>query len=329
MSDTSRPPLKVVAAVIRRNDGRILIARRPTHLDQGGLWEFPGGKREPGEARLEALARELDEELGIDVHRGTPLLRLEHRYPDKDVQLDIWEIAQWRGEPSGREAQTIRWIAAGELGNFKFPAANTTIITAARLPRLLIMPSAAFVARGNFIEMLEGYLRSGLTAFVLPDCAPPTREACAVLAKEYEATIHLAVPAGGAVLPDGLGLHLNAADLSRAAELRQGPRVSSGLSASVATVGDFRSAREIGADWIVLNGAQGRLLRDLPPALRSAIEAEKVPIYKSATFDLCEYSDALRDGFQGPVVTDPGSEMTPEALAETFRRSLARASVGL
>ncbi len=329
MSDTSRPALKVVAAVIRRNDGRILIARRPTHLDQGGLWEFPGGKREPGEARLAALARELDEELGIDVRRGTPLLSLEHPYPDKDVHLDIWEIAQWRGEPSGREAQTIRWIAARELGNFKFPAANTTIITAAHLPRLLIMLSAAFVARGNFIQTLEGYLRSGFTAFVLPACAPPTREACAVLAKEYEATIHLADPAGGAALPDGLGLHLNAADLSRAVECIQEAPAPSGLSASVATMEDFYRAREIGADWIVLSGAQGKLLRDLSSDLRSTVEAEKVPTYKSATFDSDEYADALRDGFQGPVVTDPGSEMTPEALAETFRRSLARASVVL
>lgn len=321
--------LEVVAAVIRSSDDRILIARRPPHLDQGGLWEFPGGKREPRESRLEALARELDEELGIQVRCGTPLLRLKHTYPDKDVALDIWEIAQWRGEASGREAQTIRWVAARELANFEFPAANATIITATRLPRVLVMPSAAFVARADFIEILRDYLRTGFRAFVLPACTSATLEACAALAKSYDATIHLAEPARGAALPDGIGLHLSAADLSRAAELARESSVTSRLSASVATAGDFRRAREIGVAWVVLADAHGKLLRDLSPDLRTAVEAEKVPTYKSAAFDLVEHSNALRDGFQGPVITDAGLNTTAKALEESFRRSLARASVVL
>jgi len=321
--------LDVVAAVIRRDDGRILIARRPAHLDQGGLWEFPGGKREPGEARLEALARELDEELGIDVRRGTPLLHFTHAYPDKDVHLDIWEVTEWRGNPSGRETQTIRWIAAGALDSYRFPAANATIITAARLPRVLIMPSAGFVAGVDFIAVLERCLRSGFSAFVLPACASATLAACAALAQAYGATMHLADPGRDAALPDGIGVHLHARELGRATTVTRGSRTAAGLSASVRTVEDFRRAREIGVDWIVMEDGCAKPLRELPPGLQAAFAAETVPTYKSAAFDSRAHTGALREGFQGAVVTDPGLETAPEVLADAFRRSLARAAVVL
>lgn len=329
MAKPAPPALKVVAAVIRRDDGRILISRRPTHLHQGGLWEFPGGKREPGESRLEALARELGEELGIGVSRGTPLLHLEHAYPDKTVALDIWMIEQWRGEPSGLEAQAIRWVEPDRLGDFAFPAANATIITAARLPRLLLMPSAALVARDNFAETLESCLRCGFSACVLPPCAPATLQACAALAGTYGATIHLADPARGIAPPHGIGRHLSADELRQMAESGKDTSGAPRLSASVASVDDLRRACQIGVEWLVLSGAEGRTLRDLPLALRIALEAEKVPMYKSATLDVDGYADALRDGFQGVVVAEPRLIGKPATLAELFRGSLARAAVVL
>src|SRR5690606_21783037 len=90
--------IHVIAAVIRDDQGCILIARRPDHVHQGGLWEFPGGKLEDGEQRFDGLVRELREELGITVTQARPLLDIRHDYTDKSVRLDVWLVTGFDGE---------------------------------------------------------------------------------------------------------------------------------------------------------------------------------------------------------------------------------------
>lgn len=126
--------LEVVAAVLRRPDGAVLISRRPARAHQGNRWEFPGGKIEAGEHRFLALRRELDEELGIHIDSAAPLLRIEHHYPERSVRLHVLEVFTWQGEPYGREGQPLRWIAAGQAADYEFPAANEPIKTALLLP---------------------------------------------------------------------------------------------------------------------------------------------------------------------------------------------------
>ncbi|VXD02702.1 conserved hypothetical protein [Pseudomonas sp. 8Z] len=131
----------VAAAVIRGIDGRILIARRPQDKHQGGLWEFPGGKVEEGEAVSVALARELEEELAIRPTVARPLIQIRHDYPDKQVLLDVWEVTAFTGEPHGAEGQPLAWVSERQLLGYEFPAANKPIVAAARLPeRYLITP---------------------------------------------------------------------------------------------------------------------------------------------------------------------------------------------
>ncbi|MGQ7815476.1 Nudix family hydrolase [Metapseudomonas furukawaii] len=133
--------IHVAAAVIRGVDGRVLIARRPEDKHQGGLWEFPGGKVEEGEAVRDALCRELEEELGIRVSAARPLIQVHHDYPDKQVLLDVWEVAGFTGEPHGAEGQPLAWVSPRELVNYEFPEANAPIVAAARLPdRYLVTP---------------------------------------------------------------------------------------------------------------------------------------------------------------------------------------------
>lgn len=126
--------LHVVAALISDERGRVLLALRPPHAHQGGLWEFPGGKVEPGETPVAALARELSEELGIALGSARPLIQVRHRYPDRAVMLDVWRVVDYRGEPHGCEGQPVAWWVLDELEPDQLPAANWPIVKAARLP---------------------------------------------------------------------------------------------------------------------------------------------------------------------------------------------------
>ena len=142
--------IHVVAGVLRDAQGRVLVAARAagTHLE--GLWEFPGGKVEPAESAVDALCRELHEEIGVDVVRDsvTPLHRVPWRYPGKIIDLDV-HCAAFTGEPHGREGQPIAWHAVDELPMLAMPPADRPIITALSLPRELVItpepPLADFV----------------------------------------------------------------------------------------------------------------------------------------------------------------------------------------
>ena len=118
----------VAAGIILNNSNEVLLALRPQHKHQGGLWEFPGGKVEPGEPVQTALARELLEELNLVVEHAEPLLVTEHDYGDKQVMLDVWTVRHFSGIPEGREGQQLRWVKLSELSDYQFPRANVIIV---------------------------------------------------------------------------------------------------------------------------------------------------------------------------------------------------------
>jgi 8-oxo-dGTP diphosphatase len=120
--------VQVAVGILSNAAGAVLIARRPANAHQGGLWEFPGGKVEAEESVDVALKRELWEELGIELQSAAPLLRVFHTYPDKTVQLEVWRVQEYQGEPRGRERQPITWVMPMQLYNFAFPAADQPII---------------------------------------------------------------------------------------------------------------------------------------------------------------------------------------------------------
>jgi 8-oxo-dGTP diphosphatase len=122
-----------VAAIVNAND-EVLLAKRPDHVHQGGLWEFPGGKLEPNERVFEALRREVKEELGIDIIHAGPLIQVHHDYGDKSVLLDVWRVVEYRGDARGMEGQPISWQKISQLQCQQFPAANKAIIRALQLP---------------------------------------------------------------------------------------------------------------------------------------------------------------------------------------------------
>jgi 8-oxo-dGTP diphosphatase len=102
--------LEVVAGAIIDAEGRVLIAQRPDGKALAGRWEFPGGKIGQGEEARDGLARELREELGVEVHDAERLIRYSHAYPDRLVRLDLWLVTSWSGDPRGLDGQSLKWV---------------------------------------------------------------------------------------------------------------------------------------------------------------------------------------------------------------------------
>ena len=110
-----RRPQDVAVGVLADDVGRVLIAQRPDGSHQAGWWEFPGGKISETETPWQGLIRELEEELGIVVHSAVALLTFAHEYPDRIVNLHVWQITEYDGRPAGQEGQPLRWVPVEDL----------------------------------------------------------------------------------------------------------------------------------------------------------------------------------------------------------------------
>jgi 8-oxo-dGTP diphosphatase len=106
---------RVVAAALWNRAGELLIAQRPEGKALAGRWEFPGGKVDGQESELEALRRELREELGIEVEAARPLMRLNATYPGRELELSLWVVDAYNGTPRGLDGQQLKWVAPGAL----------------------------------------------------------------------------------------------------------------------------------------------------------------------------------------------------------------------
>ncbi|MFP3343174.1 Nudix family hydrolase [Vreelandella aquamarina] len=245
------------AAMISADQKHVLIARRPSNVDHGGLWEFPGGKLAPYETGLEGLKRELHEELGVEIVRAQPLIRVHHEYPDKHILLDVWQVHEFAGEPFGREGQAVRWVPMGELVNYPFPAANLPILRAVMLPtEYLITGEEADDER--FEALLERALREDnirlvqLRAKSLDDAAYVARaERALKLCREYGAKLLLNGEPALLDQVDADGIHLTSARLM---QLDRRPIAENKwLSASTHDQKQLSQAAVLGCDFVTLS----------------------------------------------------------------------------
>ena len=128
-------PLVLVAAVVLVDaDGRVLLAQRPEGKAMAGLWEFPGGKVDPGETPEAALIRELAEELGIDVAASclAPFTFASHAYPDFHLLMPLYVCRKWAGIPTPREGQHLRWVRPARLADYSMPPADKPLLALLR-----------------------------------------------------------------------------------------------------------------------------------------------------------------------------------------------------
>ncbi len=251
----SKSRIHVMAAVIRRA-GSILIAKRPDSAHQGGLWEFPGGKLDPGEERLQGLGRELREELGIEVTSARPLLNVNHDYPDKSVRLDVWLIDGFEGEAHGAEGQPIRWVLPAELSDYDFPRANGPIVVAAQLPELyLITPD-----HQNMTQLMAGLeaAREGVIGMVQLRQTGLSLDKYSHLADSL--LVHFSsdfiwLLKGPAPPGNGAGWHIKASQLRELhdAGWRKGEPWNGLLAASCHNLEELQMAADIGVDFVTLS----------------------------------------------------------------------------
>lgn len=243
----------VVAGVIRDARGRILLARRTEGRDLAGLWEFPGGKHEPGESAEAALARELHEELGIEVEVGAPLICVPQTYPDKRLRLDVRTIAHWRGHARGLEGQALVWVPPQKLATYAMPPADRPVVAALlQTAHYLVTPvpeddAQWLTALGRAFE--AGVRRVQLRA---PGLDPARWRALVARAVQI-------APAGVEVLVNsdvslalehGIGLHLSATQLM--AQRERPVPAGLPLAASCHDLDEVLAAQALACDFAVL-----------------------------------------------------------------------------
>jgi 8-oxo-dGTP diphosphatase len=251
----------VVAAVILQPDGRFLLARRPEGKPYAGYWEFPGGKVEAGEALLHALARELHEELGIEVEHAWPWLVRHFDYEHASVKLHFFRVVGWHGEPHGKEGQLLAWQAPGQVDVAPLLPANGPILSALELPSRYAITHLAAMGEVVFMDSLEAALENGLRLIQLREKVLPRAEqvrlARQVIARAHAHGARVVVNSGmdGACLDGADGLHLASADLM-ALEQRP-PRGLCGASCHNAA--ELARAARLGLDYVLLGAVRPTL----------------------------------------------------------------------
>jgi len=253
---TDRKIIHVVAAVIENTEGQILIAKRPQHVHQGGLWEFPGGKVESGESANHALQRELHEELNINISDSQPLIQIHHNYPDKSVFLDVQHITSFSGIAIGNEGQKIQWVNKSELNGFQFPAANKPIIDATQLPReYLITPEHELKDREQFLTQLEMQLQSGIRLVQLRAKSLSANEFSTLYAQVNKLTeasgarLQVNTSVENALRLGASGIHLSSRELFKTTSFPKDLYVS----ASCHNQKEINQAEQLGVNFIVLS----------------------------------------------------------------------------
>ena len=128
--NSALPTIRVVAGALFDAQGRVLIAQRPVGKHMPGRWEFPGGKIQAGESELAALRRELNEELGVTLEDAERMLELSHDYPERRVQLCMWRVTAYRGEPRTLDGQALKWVDPADLASEDLLEADRPIVLA-------------------------------------------------------------------------------------------------------------------------------------------------------------------------------------------------------
>ena len=255
--------IDVAVGVLLRPDGTVLLGNRPADKPWPGWWELPGGKLEPGETVLEALARELKEEIGILVTQATPWVTYVHTYPTTTVRLAFCRVTGWTGEPQSLEGQALRWVSIDQAQDVpQLLPATYPPLRWLQLPNIYAISSAGSPEQlPEFLKQLDLGLSAGIKLFQWREPGWPGGPAQADLQQAFQTTLarchaHGAQLLVNSVHPEGWwheadGVHLRADDARR---LTTRPALAAGkrVGVSTHTLDELTLARTIDADFAVL-----------------------------------------------------------------------------
>ena len=235
---------------------KLFVCLRPPGRNEGGKWEFPGGKLERGETVLQALKRELYEEVGIAAEFAHPLIQVEQDTVDGSVRLHAWVVDQWSGTAHGKEGQICEWVTRTGLRNRVMPEANAKIIDALELPPLYLITPDRPSYDEDFLQLTENLVNNGLRLLqfrsrqstfsqhkdlVLELVQICNSRGCKLV---YNGDIEQALAVGAH------GIHLRRTDLMRTRRRPVGPGIR--VSASCHTDEQIIHASRIGSDFCVV-----------------------------------------------------------------------------
>ncbi len=263
---------------------------------------------EPGEGIGDALRRELLEELGIYVEAHEPLIRVPHRYPDRTVLLDVRRVIRYRGTPSAREGQPMRWLRPDELRPEVFPAADRPVISALRLPDRYLITGSDPTNVPMFIRRLEAALAGGVRLVQLRAPELETADfrglarAVAGVCRRYRARLVLNRSPQEVEGFDGVGLHL---DSARLMAIQARPAAEAVLvGASCHSAGELEKAAELGLDYALLSPVMPTASHPQAqplgwPQFAKLVEAVALPVYALGGMQAKDIEVAKRHGAQG------------------------------
>jgi 8-oxo-dGTP diphosphatase len=307
--------VEVAAAVMLRADGAFLLAQRPQGKPYAGWWEFPGGKVERGEPAALALARELQEELGIEVRRAYPWVTRLYAYPHATVRLNFFRVLEWRGEPHPREDQAIAWQRLDATMLEPMLPANAPVLASLRLPAEYGITHAASVGRAAMLEQLRKRLAGGLKLVQVrePGLDEASRNAFTTqvigLARGYGCKVMVK-----SAFPGADGIHFSAADLLR---LDKRPGVAL-AAASCHSRQELERAMRLELDFAVLGPVKRTASHGhgSPLGWRGFAElagGTSIPVYAIGGLTHADLEDAWSAGAHGIAMIRGSWDQSPES----------------
>lgn len=251
--------MRVVAAVLEDAEGRVLLAQRPPGKSHAGLWEFPGGKLEPGESAVEALRRELSEELGVEVERAARFMRVRRPRPGGELVLEAWRVLARKGEPHAHEHSALAWKHPRDALSLPLCEADVPICRALTLPAVYAISSEP----GNgdiafWLAGIEAGFKSGLRLVQLRAHGLAARRfrdvarELLIQAHAHDARLVVNSDVETALALGADGVHLTSERLRRIEPLPERP-ADFLVAASCHDLEELRHAARLGVDFVVLS----------------------------------------------------------------------------